>query len=203
MRAQFRKGASEIIRNGSAALLRGAQRARAAFCRRMKKSPTCSTSTYRAPAERRKHRTPDFSPGTGALSCPSRTELGLSVSTIARELDEVEQRSSGKEPARIICASRGEYLNGLLLADYLGFALSGSQRSACSFNDDGTFDSERTNDALAEKLNSRASGRDPRLSTAAARDGRSPHLLPRAAATFPAPSWRARPMRRCMKTGRT
>lgn len=44
-------------------------------------------------------------------------ELGLSF-PIARELDEVERliREGASED---FCASRGEYLNGLLLADYL------------------------------------------------------------------------------------
>ena len=76
-------------------------------------------------------------------------ELGLSF-PIARELDEVEQliREGASED---FCASRGEYLNGLLLADYLGFAFL-DPKDLVFFNDDGTFDSERTNDVMAEKL---------------------------------------------------
>ena len=76
-------------------------------------------------------------------------ELGLSF-PIARELDEVEQliREGASED---FCASRGEYLNGLLLADYLGFAFL-DPKDLVYFNDDGTFDSERTNAVMAEKL---------------------------------------------------
>ena len=76
-------------------------------------------------------------------------ELGLSF-PIARELDEVEQliREGASED---FCASRGEYLNGLLLADYLGFAFL-DPKDLVFFNDDGTFDSERTNAVMAEKL---------------------------------------------------
>lgn len=76
-------------------------------------------------------------------------ELGLSF-PIARELDEVERliREGASED---FCASRGEYLNGLLLADYLGFAFL-DPKDLVFFNDDGTFDSERTNAVMAEKL---------------------------------------------------
>ncbi len=76
-------------------------------------------------------------------------ELGLSF-PIARELDEVEWliREGASED---FCASRGEYLNGLLLADYLGFAFL-DPKDLVFFNDDGTFDSERTNAVMAEKL---------------------------------------------------
>lgn len=76
-------------------------------------------------------------------------ELGLSF-PIARELDEVERliREGASED---FCASRGEYLNGLLLADYLGFAFL-DPKDLVFFNNDGTFDSERTNAVMAEKL---------------------------------------------------
>lgn len=76
-------------------------------------------------------------------------ELGLSF-PIARELDEVERliREGASED---FCASRGEYLNGLLLADYLGFAFL-DPKDLVFFNDDGTFDSERSNAVMAEKL---------------------------------------------------
>ena len=49
------------------------------------------------------------------------------------------------------CASRGEYLNGLLLADYLHFAFL-DPKDAIFFAQDGTFDSEKTNSVLAKKL---------------------------------------------------
>ncbi len=76
-------------------------------------------------------------------------KLGLSF-PIDRELDEVDRliREGASED---FCASRGEYLNGLLLADYLGFAFL-DPKDLVFFNDDGTFDSERTNSVMAEKL---------------------------------------------------
>ena len=49
------------------------------------------------------------------------------------------------------CASRGEYLNGLILADYLGYAFL-DPKEFIFFFEDGTFDSERTNAFLAEAL---------------------------------------------------
>ena len=76
-------------------------------------------------------------------------ELGLSF-PIARELDEAE-RLIQEGASEDFCASRGEYLNGLLLADYLGYAFL-DPRELVFFNDDGTFDSERTNAVMAEKL---------------------------------------------------
>jgi hypothetical protein len=49
------------------------------------------------------------------------------------------------------CASRGEYLNGLLLSDYLGFAFV-DPKDCIFFTENGTFDSERTNEALGARL---------------------------------------------------
>ncbi len=49
------------------------------------------------------------------------------------------------------CASRGEYLNGLLLADYLDYTFL-DPKDFIFFNKDGTFNSERTNDALTALL---------------------------------------------------
>ena len=50
-------------------------------------------------------------------------------------------------------ASRGEYLNGLLLADYLGYDFLDPE-AFVFFGPDGAFDSERTNDALHSVLTS-------------------------------------------------
>ncbi len=49
------------------------------------------------------------------------------------------------------CASRGEYLNGLLLSAYLGYAFL-DPKDYIFFNADGQYESERTNDALSEAL---------------------------------------------------
>ena len=49
------------------------------------------------------------------------------------------------------CASRGEYLNGLLLSAFLGFRFL-DPKDFVFFNADGTFDSERTQGTLSELL---------------------------------------------------
>jgi len=51
------------------------------------------------------------------------------------------------------CASRGEYLNGLLLSDYLGFRFI-DPKDYIFFTEQGAFDSERTNEALGAVLES-------------------------------------------------
>jgi len=48
-------------------------------------------------------------------------------------------------------ASRGEYLNGLILAKYLGFAFVDAE-SVIFFHDDGSFNDEYTNDILSAEL---------------------------------------------------
>lgn len=52
---------------------------------------------------------------------------------------------------RDFAASRGEYLNGLILAEYLGFDFIDAAE-VIFFNDNGLFDSERTNAVLASEL---------------------------------------------------
>ncbi len=54
-------------------------------------------------------------------------------------------------PGRDYAASRGEYLSGLVLANYLGFDFIDAA-SAIFFRDNGSFDSERTNKVLGETL---------------------------------------------------
>ena len=51
------------------------------------------------------------------------------------------------------CASRGEYLNGLLLSKYLGFTFI-DPKDAIFFKENGMLDSERTNQVLGEMLRS-------------------------------------------------
>ena len=52
---------------------------------------------------------------------------------------------------RDYAASRGEYLNGKILAKYLGFDFIDAAE-VIFFNNDGSFDSEKTNDVLSERL---------------------------------------------------
>lgn len=76
-------------------------------------------------------------------------ELELKIG-IEAYLDEIE-REIDAGASEDFCASRGEYLNGLLLADYLGFTFL-DPKDFIFFCADGSFDSERTNAALSEIL---------------------------------------------------
>ena len=76
-------------------------------------------------------------------------ELGLDFD-ISGELAYVKNamlHASGRDYA----ASRGEYLNGLILAKYLGFDFIDAE-SVIFFRENGTFDEERTNTVLGEEL---------------------------------------------------
>ncbi len=75
--------------------------------------------------------------------------LSLTVS-LDMEFETIEKKFSacaGKDYA----ASRGEYLNGILLANYLGYAFLDSAEYIF-FTDDGRFDSEKTNSVLRARL---------------------------------------------------
>ena len=76
-------------------------------------------------------------------------DLGLDFD-ISGELEYVKnamQHASGRDYA----ASRGEYLNGLILAKYLGFPFIDAE-NVIFFKEDGSFDEERTNAVLGEEL---------------------------------------------------
>ena len=75
--------------------------------------------------------------------------LGLNL-TLAADFDKIRKdfaAHAGKEYA----ASRGEYLNGIVLASYLGFEFLDSAEYVF-FHEDGTFDAEKTNESLSAKL---------------------------------------------------
>lgn len=75
--------------------------------------------------------------------------LGLKLSldeqfdTIRKQFEAV----AGKDYA----ASRGEYLNGIIMANYLGYEFIDAATVIC-FDKDGEFDSEKTNTILSERL---------------------------------------------------
>ena len=76
-------------------------------------------------------------------------DLGLDFN-IDGELTYVKNallHSSGRDFA----ASRGEYLNGLILAKYLGFDFIDAE-NVILFKDNGTFDADATNEILKEEL---------------------------------------------------
>ncbi len=69
-------------------------------------------------------------------------ELGLKVN-LGAALDEINEKI-GQGATRDYCASRGEYLNGMLLADYLGWRFMDAAK-VIFFDSNGQFDSEKTN----------------------------------------------------------
>ncbi|MGN0794322.1 MAG: aspartate kinase [Aristaeellaceae bacterium] len=76
-------------------------------------------------------------------------ELKLTVD-LGAALDEVNERIGAGANADY-CASRGEYLNGLLLADYLGWRFLDSA-AVIKFDDRGNLDAELTNRLMSEAL---------------------------------------------------
>ena len=76
-------------------------------------------------------------------------ELGLNFD-ISGELEYVKNamlHSAGRDYA----ASRGEYLNGLILSKYLGYSFIDAE-NVIFFKENGAFDEEKTNKVLAEEL---------------------------------------------------
>ncbi len=76
-------------------------------------------------------------------------ELGLNFD-MSGEFEYVKNailHSSGRDYA----ASRGEYLNGLILAKYLGYNFIDAE-NVIFFKENGTFDAERTNEVLSNEL---------------------------------------------------
>lgn len=76
-------------------------------------------------------------------------ELGLKVD-IASALEEVNRRI-GEGASADYCASRGECLNGMLMADYLGWRFVDAAEVVL-FDDKGNFDAEKTQEVMSERL---------------------------------------------------
>ena len=76
-------------------------------------------------------------------------ELGLKTD-LPGALDHICRRIEAGA-GRDYCASRGEYLNGLLLADYLGWRFL-DPRHGVLFREDGSFDSEETQKRMSALL---------------------------------------------------
>ena len=77
------------------------------------------------------------------------SELGLKLS-LDNEFDIIKACFIGKA-GRDYAASRGEFLNGMVLAEYLGYTFIDAA-DVIYFDDRGQFDSKRTNKAMTEKL---------------------------------------------------
>lgn len=76
-------------------------------------------------------------------------ELGLELS-LEDEFNNIKACFIGKA-GRDYAASRGEYLNGIVLANYLGYNFIDSA-DVIFFNDQGQFDGAKTNEILSAKL---------------------------------------------------
>ncbi|MCR4762346.1 MAG: aspartate kinase [Lachnospiraceae bacterium] len=76
---------------------------------------------------------------------------GLSLSLSLDEEFEKINRMLSEGAGRDYAASRGEYLNGIVMADYLGFSFVDAAE-VIFFNANGDFDSEKTNAVLGERL---------------------------------------------------
>lgn len=75
--------------------------------------------------------------------------LGLKVS-LQEEFDVIEKNFVARV-GRDYAASRGEYLNGILMADYLGYEFIDAA-TVIFFDEDGNFDADKTDRILSNKL---------------------------------------------------
>lgn len=76
-------------------------------------------------------------------------ELGLSLS-LDKEFEIMKNCFIGRA-GRDYAASRGEYLNGIILADYLGYDFIDAAE-VIFFDEKGVFDADKTNQILSERL---------------------------------------------------
>ena len=74
--------------------------------------------------------------------------LDLSLEQEFKEIEEAFKNQAGSDYA----ASRGEYLNGKIMAVYLGYEFVDAAEIIC-FDEDGSFDAEKTNQVVSDKLN--------------------------------------------------
>ena len=74
-------------------------------------------------------------------------KLPLSLDSEFKSIEENFKKQVGENYA----ASRGEYLNGIIMADYLGFAFIDAAK-VIFFKEDGSYDEERTKEVLSTEL---------------------------------------------------
>ena len=75
--------------------------------------------------------------------------LGLSLS-LEEEFKVIKEQFKAKAGSDY-AASRGEYLNGIIMANYLGYEFVDSA-TVIFFKEDGTFDADKTNQVLRQRL---------------------------------------------------
>lgn len=73
--------------------------------------------------------------------------LSLSLETQFQEIADNFKKKAGSDYA----ASRGEYLNGIIMADYLGYEFIDSAE-VIFFQEDGSFDADKTDECLSKRL---------------------------------------------------
>lgn len=73
--------------------------------------------------------------------------IDLDLTEVFEKIKLAVLHSSGRD----YVASRGEYLNAMILAKYLGFSFIDAKK-VIFFNEDGSFNSEKTNDVMREYL---------------------------------------------------
>ena len=76
---------------------------------------------------------------------------GLNLTLSLDKEFETIREDFGEKIGREYAASRGEFLNGKIMAAYLGFEFVDAAE-VIRFNEDGTFDDDTTNELLAERL---------------------------------------------------
>ena len=74
-------------------------------------------------------------------------ELKLSLDAEFKEIEKQFKAKAGKDYA----ASRGEYLNGIVMANYLGYEFIDAA-TVIFFDEEGNFDAEKTNEILSKRL---------------------------------------------------
>ncbi|MBQ3898703.1 MAG: aspartate kinase [Lachnospiraceae bacterium] len=79
-------------------------------------------------------------------------KLDMSLDDEFKEIEKNFKSKAGKDYA----ASRGEFLNGKVMAKYLGFEFVDAA-TVIFFNDEGAFDAEKTQEVLSEKLSKMSS----------------------------------------------
>ncbi len=76
---------------------------------------------------------------------------GLGLDLSLEDEFKVVNENFGKKAGVDYAASRGEYLNGIIMAEYLGYEFIDSA-TVIFFKEDGSFNADKTNEVLSEKL---------------------------------------------------
>ena len=76
---------------------------------------------------------------------------GLGLKLSLEEQFETIKKNFEAKAGKDYAASRGEYLNGIIMANYLGYQFIDAANVIC-FDENGEFDSEKTNEVCSEKL---------------------------------------------------